>query len=97
MDSIEAGLTALRLKDESNIRATARKFDLIESTLRRRYNRQIVSMKRARFFIHHRLSQTQKRALIIQINRLIDRDIPPTTRMVRNFAEEIVKSLVDKN
>ena len=97
MDPIEAGLAALRLKDESNIRATARKFGLIESTLRRRYNRQIVSMKRTRFLIHHRLFQTQKRILIIQLNRLIDCDIPSTTRMMRNFAKKIVKSLVDKN
>ena len=97
MDSIEVGLAALRLEDESNIRATARKFDLVESTLRRRYNRQIVSMKRARFLIHHRLFQAQKRALIIQINHLIDRGILSTTRMMRNFAEEIVKNLVDKN
>ena len=89
MDSIEAGLTALRLKDESNIRATARKFDLIESILRRRYNRQIVSMKRARFLTHHRLFQIQKRVLIIQINRFIDRDIPSTTRMMRNFAKKM--------
>ena len=33
----------------------------------------------------------------MQINRLTDRGIPPTTRMVRNFAEEIIQRPVGKN
>ena len=97
MDPIEAALAALKLENESNIRGTAKKFGLVESTLRRRYKSRTVSFSRARYLINNRLSQPQKQALISQINRLTDRDIPPTTRMIRNFVEEIVRGPVDKN
>ena len=97
MNSIEIELTALKLKDESNIQAIACRFDLIESIFCKRYNRQIVSMKRVWFFIHHRLFQIQERTLIIQINCFIDRDILSIIRMMRNFAKKIVKNFINKN
>ena len=35
---IELALADLRLQERPNIRATARQYDLVESTLRRRWN-----------------------------------------------------------
>jgi hypothetical protein len=39
----------------------------------------------------------QKRILIKQINRFTDRGIPPTSKMVKNFAKEIIGRKVGKN
>ena len=39
----------------------------------------------------------QEEALISQINKLTARSIPPTTSMVRNFAEEMIGREVNKN
>lgn len=39
----------------------------------------------------------QENALISQINRLTDRGISPTAKLVKNFAEEIISDSVGKN
>jgi len=44
-----------------------------------------------------RLTIQQEEVLIGHINKLTDRGIPPTSRIVRNLAEEIVGSSVGKN
>lgn len=97
MDPLEAALASLSLQEAPNIRATAREFGVIESTLRRRFRGQTVSARQARFETHNRLSKAQEKALINQINHLTDRGIPPTTKMVKIFAEEIIKDSVGKN
>ena len=44
-----------------------------------------------------RLTAAQEDSLILQINRLTHRGIPPTVRMVRNLAEEVIDGPVGKN
>ena len=90
-------MTFLKLQETSSIRDIARKFDVIESTLRRRYNDQIVFFSQTRQFIHNRLSSSQEQALISQINQLTDKDISFTIEMIRNFVEKVVKNFVNKN
>lgn len=97
MDLPEAALTSLNFQEALNILTTAKEFGVVESTLRRKFRDQTISIQQTKFDIHTRFSQPQERALINQINRLTDRGIPPTTRMVKNFAEEIIKDNVNKN
>ena len=97
MDPLEAALASLKLQEVPNVRGTSKKFGIVESTLRRRFKGKTVSFQHARYKSHNRLSHAQEEALINQINRFTDRGLPPTTRMVRNFAEEIVQGRVGKN
>jgi hypothetical protein len=47
--------------------------------------------------VHQCPTDAQERILIDQINHLTERDIPPTSQMVRNFAEEMIGCAVGKN
>ena len=82
MDSIDLALADLNAQLSPNIRATARKFNLVESTLRRRWKGQSMSRKDACSEYKQRLTNVQEEALISQINRLTDRNIPPTSRII---------------
>jgi hypothetical protein len=88
MDAIEAALQDLKLQDKPNISATARRHNVQRSTLSRRHNRVTTSVK-----IKHQnqefLTQRQQQDLIKYINELTEKGIPPTTTMVRNFAQEM--------
>ena len=82
MDSIDLALADLNAQLSPNIRATARKFNLVESTLRRRWKGQSMSRKDACSEYKQRLTNVQEEALIGQINRLTDRGILPTSKIV---------------
>ena len=97
MDPLEAALESLNLQEVPNVRSTSRKFGIVESTLRRRFKGKTVFYQRAKYLSHNCLSHAQEKTLIMQINRLTDRGIPPTIRMMRNFAEEIIQKPIGKN
>jgi hypothetical protein len=63
----------------------------------RRYKGQTTSRAEATSRYHKLLTDTQEEALIDQINKLAVRGLPPTTQMVRNLAEEIIRREVNKN
>lgn len=95
--SLELALENLSIQDRPNMRGTAKKFGVQESTLRRRWKGQTLSRKAAASLHRRKLTDAQEESLIGQINKLTERGLPPTSRMVRNFAEEIIKSSVGKN
>ena len=94
---IELAIVHLKAQDVPKYRATAREFDLVESTLRRRFKGQITSKRNATSEYHQNLPLAVEESLITQIYRLTDRGIPPTSRMVRNFAKEIISRPIGKN
>ena len=94
---IELALADLSLQEQPNIRDTARRYELVESTLRRRWNGQTVSRHDAVSEYKKRLTDAQEEALINQINRLTDRGILSTSRIVRNLAEEMIGTSIGKN
>ena len=65
---IELALADLSLQEQPNIRDTARRYELVESTLRRRWNGQTVSRHDAVSKYKKRLTDAQEEALINQIN-----------------------------
>ena len=76
--SIDKALADLRLQEHPNIRATARRHFLVKSTLRRRWQEKTVSHQEASSEYRQRLTNAQENQLVLQINRLTDRGIPPT-------------------
>ena len=94
---IDQAIANLESQERPNILATAKKFGLVESTLRRRWKGQSVSRREASSTHKQRLTTVQEEALISQINRLTDRGIPPTPTIVRNLAEEMIQSSVGRN
>ena len=94
---IDQAIANLESQERPNILATAKKFGLVESTLRRRWKGQSVSRREASSTHKQRLTTVQEEALISQINRLTDRGIPPTPTIMRNLAEEMIQSSVGRN
>ena len=96
MNPLKAALESLNLQKMSNVRNIFKKFDIVKNILRKRFKSKIVFYQRVKYFNHNCLFHAQKKTLIMQINRLIDRGISPTIKMMRNFAEEIIQRRVNK-
>jgi transposase-like protein len=94
---IERAIAHLRAQKEPNIAATAREFDAARETLSRRFHRKTTSRAQAASTHHMKLSQAQEEALVAHIIKLSDRELPPTPRIVRNLAKELLKSDVNVN
>ena len=62
--SIDEALTDLRLQERPNILATAKKYYLVESTLRRRWQAKSVSHAQASSLYKQRLTTAQEEQLI---------------------------------
>ena len=97
MFSIDLALADLNAQLLPNIRATARKYQLVKSTLRRRWNSQTTSRQDTSSKYIQRLTNSQEEVLIEQINRLTDRGLPPTSKIVKNLAEEMLQGPIRKN
>ena len=95
--ALELALAELRSQDKQNYKATAKKHNVHESTLRRRFLGLQSSSAVASSLYRQRLSAVQEGALIEQINYLTDRSIPPTSQMVKNMAEAMIGDSVGKN
>ena len=80
-----------------NYTEIARKFKLDRRTLARRHQGQTVSRAEANSEYRQCLTNAQEEALISQINKLTKRNLPPTSQIVKNLAEEICGREVNKN
>lgn len=94
---IELAIADLNQQDKPSLRGTAKRFSLIESTLRRRWKGQTISQEAAASKYKQRLTFAQEEVLIQQINRLTDRGLHPTARIVQNLAEEVIGGPIGKN
>ena len=96
-EDIKAALAEIELSEDPNYREIARKFKLTHTTLLRHAKGLTRSRADFQSEINQNLNDAQERILIKQINRLTDRGIPPTSKMVKNFAEEMIGREVRKN
>ena len=87
----------LAKQDKLNYKATAKKYSVGRTTLRQRYLGQTLSIQAAASKYRQRLTFIQEETLIKHINSLTNRGLPPTSRIVRNLAEEIIGGPVGKN
>ena len=90
MDSIDKALQALTLQDKPNISATAREYHVDRSALSRRLNKVSVS-RQTKYDNQGLLSPQQECTLVLYINKLTERGIPPTPSMIHNFVNDIVQ------
>ena len=88
MDSIDAALADLALQNTLNYTATAKKYNVVRSTLSRRH-RDVTASLKSNENGPQLLSKEQTKGLINYINQLTDRDLPPINAMVRTFARDI--------
>ena len=75
----------------------ARKYELVPSTLSRRHRGITTSRKEASSEHRQNLTIAQEQVLLAHINRLTDRNLPPTAKIVQNIAEEMIGRSVGKN
>lgn len=96
-DRMEQAIADLKSQDTPNYRATAKKYDVNHTTLRRRHLGEQGTRQAAVSEHRQRLTLAQEEVLVGHINKLTDRGIPPTPAIVRNLAEEIIQDRVGKN
>ena len=94
---MQAALAEIESSKEPNYSAIARNWKLTPSTLIRRAQGKTTSREDFQSQVYQCLTNAQEHILIRQINRLTERGIPPTSQMVRNFAEEMIGRAVGKN
>ena len=88
-DRILAAIADLDSQKVPNYGATAKKYDLVRTTLWRRHTSQTVSRSEATTEFRQALNAAQEKVLLGHIGRLVTRGTPPTPAVVRNIAEEI--------
>ena len=96
-EDMKAALAEIELSKDPNYREIARRFNLTYTTLLQRAKGMTRSRAEFQSEINQNLNDIQECILIKQINRLTDRGIPPISRMVKNFAEEMIGREVGKN
>ena len=94
---IELAMAGLAKQDKPNYLATSKKYGVARITLRDRYTGLSLSKQAAASKYRQCFTFVQEEVLIQHINSLTDRGIPPTSRIVRNLAEEMIKAPVGKN
>ena len=94
---IELAIAHLNQQIKPNYAAAARKFGFEPTTLRRRHKGITVSRQQASSETHQLLNNVQEDELLRHIDYLTDRHISPTTQIIKNLAEEILKTEVGKN
>ena len=94
---IEKAIDALNTQLIPNYSQVARDFGIKRMTLIRRYKGIYASRQEATSLYYKLLTNTQEEALINQINKLTVRGLPPTSQIIKNLAEEIIRGNVNKN
>ena len=94
---IELAIADLANQDKPNYMGIAKKYGVARMTLRDRFLGQTLSMQAAASKYHQKLTLVQEETLIKHINSLTDRGLPPTSRMVRNLAEEMIGGPIGKD
>jgi Tc5 transposase DNA-binding domain len=96
-ERMTAAFAVLDLQERPKYAEVAKEYKLERTTLAKRYKGQTVSRKVFLSESRQCLTRAQEEALIDQINKLTDKHIPPTSQMVKNFAEEMIGREVGKN
>jgi Tc5 transposase-like DNA-binding protein len=92
-----AAIALLDTQEKPNYSAAARKFNLGRTAVTCRFEGKTTSRAEANSEYRQLLTIAQEDALIARINNLTDRNMPPTSHMVKNMAEEIRGDEVNKN
>jgi hypothetical protein len=94
---MELAIDALESSEALNYTAIAKQYNLGRTALARRHQGKTTSRAEATSIYRALLTTAQEEQLIDQINKLTVRFMPPTSKMVKNMAEEIIGREVNKN
>jgi hypothetical protein len=94
---IANAINDLKSQNHPKYAATAKKWDVDKSTLWRRFQGHTGSVQEANSYARQKLTATQEETLIAYINKLSDKGLPPTPRIVKNLAEELTHETIGKN
>ena len=88
-EQILEAIADLDSQEVPNYGATAKKYDLVRTTLWRRHTSQTVSRSEATTKFRQALNEAQEKVLLGNIGRLVTKGTPLSLGIVRNIAEEI--------
>jgi hypothetical protein len=94
---VTAAVAAIQRGEYTDYSKAARAFKCDRTSISKRIRLLTRSRKEADSFWRQCLTDTQERILIDRINYLSQRQMPPTSHIVRNLAEEIRGAPVGKN
>jgi hypothetical protein len=97
MAQMEAAIAYLNRQSELNYTEAAKTHGIDPTTLARRHQGLSVSRAEATSTYHQRLNNVQEDTLLGYIDALTDRHTPPTSQIIKNLAQEIVKGPIGKN
>ena len=93
-EAIELALADLNSQERPNYKATAEKYSIDRTTLARWHQGRSVSRQESVSLHKKKLTDVQERELLGHINKLSDRGLPPTPKIVENLVYEITKEPV---
>ena len=96
-EAIELALADLNSQKRPNYKATAEKYLIERTTLARRHRGIAVSRKQSVSLHKKKLTDVQEQELLKHINKLSDRGLPPTPKIVENLVYEITKEPIGPN
>ena len=94
IEAIEQAISDLNSQKVPNIRATAKKYNVVHSTLLHHFNKQTVSRNESQSKSNMLLTNAQESALIEYLNKLSTHGLHPTPQILKNLVVEIVKHFV---
>jgi hypothetical protein len=97
MAQIDAAIAHLEAQEELNYKKAGKLFGVHRTTLMRRYTRKTRSRAEANSSCRQRLNNVQEDKLLGYTNTLTKRHILPTSQIIRNLAEEMLKGPISKN
>ena len=96
-EAIELALADLNSQKHPNYKATAEKYSVNRTTLARWHKGLAVTRQQSASLHKKVLTDVQEQELLKYINKLSDRGLPPTPKIVENLVYEITKTPVGKN
>ena len=96
-DRIAKAIADLNAQERPNVNSTAEKYSVKRKTLENRQKGKTVSIEEANYIYRQALTNAQESSLIGIINDLTNRNMPPTSAIVKNLAEKIRGEPLKKN
>ena len=89
-EAIQIAIDDLKLQKVPNFAATAKNYNIVRSTLQRRFEGKTVSRNESQSRSNMLLTNAQEEVLIEHINKLSVYNLHPTIQTVENLAREII-------
>ncbi|KAJ9624496.1 hypothetical protein H2203_005231 [Taxawa tesnikishii (nom. ined.)] len=93
---IACALDDLESQERVNYAASARKWNIDRRTLARRHKGETDTIQQANSNVRQKLTNAQEEVLVAHLNRLTDGGLPPTPQVLKNIAEQVAKTKLER-